>query len=539
MQVGKRFIFGTDIGTIRYIGPIKSAKAADVDYVGVEWDEDSKRKTTYDGSFDGDRYFTCDPKRGSFFKRSAVEGKFAFATPFFAEIQDRYEKNTLTDADREGMFLNTGNRTIQIEFVGEEKISARQSMTEHITDFCLKESALGRPYPADIAEADISAHISAVQAKTASLVSLDISRCLLTSWADLGSILAMCPAVETVRVDGNHMGPVAEGDPALIAQAAPKLRELFASNCGLRGEDIARLAAVPGLRALHVAENSLGTVTAPPSSLSLVRLGLERCGVDSWATVQDMTKGLTILDSLALEGNPLGDHQFTGESFPQSLRHITVSGTAINSWTTLESMGQTSVDSLRTGAEQVETDVRPVAVLEGLTAHKARLLCIARLGWLRLLNGAPVNQLERQDAERSYVRSVVQSMPGSTLAEIEAAHPMVPVLIDRHEMRPEFPALFGKAAKTTVLVHFKVMSGDDEIFAEDRDVPLSITVSELLKLVPIPAGHAAVRDRAAWVDPASGRTEELTKELLLVRDIGLDDGYEVRIPVTAVKRRRR
>ena len=112
-------------GTIRYVGPVASAKNDDK-WVGIEWDDVSRGKhdgSVVDASGNVHRYFSCASGAGSFVKPTTI----CFGISFISALRDRYvdldapqiaPDNILPDA-----FVTTAKgQQKSIEFVGETKI---------------------------------------------------------------------------------------------------------------------------------------------------------------------------------------------------------------------------------------------------------------------------------------------------------------------------------------------------------------------------------------------------------------------------------
>lgn len=51
-EVGRRVAVGDHLGTVRYVGPIPSAKGT---WLGIEWDDPSRGK--HNGTYNGHSYF--------------------------------------------------------------------------------------------------------------------------------------------------------------------------------------------------------------------------------------------------------------------------------------------------------------------------------------------------------------------------------------------------------------------------------------------------------------------------------------------------
>lgn len=125
---GARVQIVSDRATVRYVGPVAGQEGQ---WVGVEWDEPARGK--HDGTTGGVRYFTtkASPTAGSFVRTEKVD----WGCSVVEALRARYTnaRGELGDVAREEMYVHTVHqRRVQIEMVGEEKISALQSQTHKL-----------------------------------------------------------------------------------------------------------------------------------------------------------------------------------------------------------------------------------------------------------------------------------------------------------------------------------------------------------------------------------------------------------------------
>ncbi|GMI23545.1 hypothetical protein TeGR_g12704, partial [Tetraparma gracilis] len=123
------------LGTVRYVGPVASAKKQSDEYLGVEWDDDSRGK--HDGSVISRatnglvRHFKCEspsPSAASFMKAS----KLQYGVALVSTLGERYVKPGAPLLAPDNKFdgctaqVKQGRKAKQIEFFGEVKIRERQ-----------------------------------------------------------------------------------------------------------------------------------------------------------------------------------------------------------------------------------------------------------------------------------------------------------------------------------------------------------------------------------------------------------------------------
>ncbi len=439
------------------------------------------------------------------------------------------------------MFINSGNRVIPVEFVGEEKISLRQAKTQAITDMCLKDSNIGIGYPRT---ADRTKHQSEVSSMCEALVHLDVARCLISRWDVIAEILTMTPVLETLRLDGNRLTGVTEADIDAFVAAAPKtLKDVYISQCGLTAADLALLARLP-IAEIHLASNNFTDDDIQGMEFvendGIRTLGLEDNGLTSWGAIARVITAMTGLTALSVAGNALPDVPIADIHLPASVTALNLSGTAINDWKTLEDLVETAVTTIRTGSEQMDDKDQTMALFASFTSPQARMLCVARLPFIKCLNGANISKMERADAEKAYVRSVMSQEVTEPLEAIKGRHPRIVELVEAHDLQGEFPAQFGgEHEKTSVDLTLRFVSLGEIVHTAPLNAMLSWSIAELVKMAAPPAGFTAVREGVKYIDSNNEREEGLDQDKLLLEDYRMDDGYVVEVPVVKRRARRR
>ncbi|CAN0301222.1 unnamed protein product [Pylaiella littoralis] len=457
--VGDRVVDGNGFrATVRYVGPVCTAKDPTSLWIGVEFDDAGRGK--HDGAVqkpDGStlRYFTCgNGGSGSFLK----QGKFSVGIPMAEALRQQYvdmnapllaPENLLPDAYAS---TSKGGKKA-IEFYGESKIRRRQQVDtlHHCT---LRECGISK-----------AGELSVLSEAAGSFVHVDLKANLLSDWQEVGLIASQMPLLEILSVGSNRFRTPEEVPSSLESGACDHLRVLEVTSCGITSwSQVAMLGEwAPSLEELYAADNSVSDVvnvvaastsgnTKVEGFRRLKSLDLSETGLTSWEQVACFS-ALPVLATLLLNHNRVtdvvdmtstststatstsapvaakspgpasgdqvegwregdsgvsgegGDHHECLDSSSSTTRPpfavleaISLSGNQIEEWGAIDRLaGLPSLRSLR-------FNINPVT--SGLGASESRAACIARLSKLSRVNASEVGARERADAEKVYLRSL-------------------------------------------------------------------------------------------------------------------------------------
>eukprot|EP00752_Nemacystus_decipiens_P012382 g10974.t1 len=458
-RLGDRVVDGNGFrATVRYVGPVCTAKDPTSLWIGVEFDDPARGK--HDGAVeksDGStqRYFACGKGgSGSFLK----PGKFSVGTSMAEALRQRYvdmnapllaPENLLPDAYAS---TSKGGKKA-IEFYGESKIRRRQQMDtlQHCT---LRECGISK-----------AGDLSVLSEAAGAFVHVDLKANLLSDWQEVGLIASQTPLLEILSVGSNRFTTREGVPPSLASGACSSLRVLEITSCGIASwSQVAMLGAwAPSLEELYAADNNVsdvGEVAAASSTNGnkvdgfrrLRSLDLSETELSSWQQVACFS-ALPVLSTLLLNHNRIpdvegmtltsaptseaaagalespgpasgdqveaggdgrqgggvfgktGDERVNVGSLSQStssvlpfaaLEAISLSGNRIEDWGAVDRLaGLPCLRSLRFTSNPVTS---------GLGASESRAACIARLSRVSRVNASEVGARERADAEKLYLR---------------------------------------------------------------------------------------------------------------------------------------
>jgi hypothetical protein len=182
-------------GTVKYIGPVVTAKNKDDVWLGVEWDKANRGK--HDGSVvdsDGNlhKYFeVSSPLGGSFVKGNKVTAGCSFTDA----LKRRYVKEdapmVAPDSIIPDAFVVTSKgKQKSIEFVGEKKIRKWQQI-ETVNKIAMRDDEVSTAGD-DISE--VASHLTEV----------DLQDNLLWQWSEVANLSKQMPGLRTLLLHGNR-----------------------------------------------------------------------------------------------------------------------------------------------------------------------------------------------------------------------------------------------------------------------------------------------------------------------------------------------
>ncbi|KAF4035455.1 Ubiquitin-like domain [Phytophthora infestans] len=434
-------------GTVRYVGPVATAKNASTLYYGIEWDEWGRGKN--DGSVElpsGERvvHFSGPPGRkvsghGSpvsykcLFVKASIFDKTAERSSLLQRLHERYsnkeqysksEEGTPGDVVVAGEVGTTLGSEKPIEFVGAKKLSTQQTLQtiEKISLSCCQIVKLGGQGLGELAP---------------NLTELDLSRNLFSEWSDIIAVIRELPLLETLILSGNKLTIEEENDSSKLA-IFENLKVLVLSYTLLSWKNVGAIITrhLPKLEQLHVVGNEYEddqlTEWEPTGgwleTLSVLDLSLNR--LKSWSKVLQVVGEFANLSQLFLHGNQIVT--LVADVKPTSFQQLTtlsLSENLVDSWTSIDALNAFPLlDTLRFSKNPLTTQ---------MSLGEARLLVVARTDHITVFNASPVREKERKEAEQLYLKRILLELAviGEDTTEygrVLAAHPRFTRLRELH-----------------------------------------------------------------------------------------------------------
>jgi hypothetical protein len=399
------------VASIRYVGPVASAKKVEEIYAGVEWDDGTRgkhvgsvicRKTNEIVRHFGLKF--PSQTGGSFLRLNKIDLGVELSLKL---IQSRYvdpdaplvaPNNILPYSAR-----TSSGRNKPIEFLGEMKVRKRQQL-EDLDDISLRSMGISKCANGDEREllTNTFQHLK----------ELDLAGNLFSDWNDLFEVLLTFPQVEWLSFASNKIHDI----PLHLETKQGgfgHLRVLNLNKCSIESfRTIEILDKIcPNIEELCIAFSDLSDMSErDPDDLSsmvtplngfrqLQLLDCSSCNLDSWADQVHRLAHLPKLKTLILDDNLLSDPVIEeSKSEFYALENLQIAGTAIESWTGIQSLS--NLHNLKTFR------FRKCPLTDAIGSGEARAGTIARLPLIQVLNASQISAKERLEAERRYVSSV-------------------------------------------------------------------------------------------------------------------------------------
>ncbi|KAG3056853.1 hypothetical protein PI124_g23377, partial [Phytophthora idaei] len=542
------------LGTVRYVGPVATAKDASALYYGIEWDAWGRGKN--DGSVElpsGEQveHFSGPSGRklsghGSFvsykcsFVKATVFDKTTERSSLLQRLHERYsneerysnsEGGAPSDVVVAGEVGTTLGSEKPIEFVGAKKLSTQQTLQtiEKISLSCCQIVALGGQGLGKLAP---------------NLTELDLSRNLFSKWSDVLAIIRELPLLETLILSGNRF-TVDEESGKDEEAVFENLKLLVLNQTLLSWDNVGKIVTrhFPRLERLLLVDNEYedDQLTAFESTggwletLSMLDLSLNR--LRSWNQVLQIAGMVVNLSQLFLVGNRIVT-LVTDAAKPtafQKLTTLSLSENLIDSWTSIDALNAFPLlDTLRFSKNPLTTQ---------MSLGEARMLVVARTDHIAVFNASPVREKERKEAEQLYLKRILHELAviGEDKTEQErvlAAHPRFTRL---RELYPEISidqsgnsggsgSTTGprKLASSLIKVSIIPMSMQATSFEPlVKKIPQQMKVSQLKLLIEMKFGVGVPTQVLSF------RTDSRSMPMLLDDDnaevsyYGMQDGSEV------------
>lgn len=425
----------SSLGTVRYVGPVATAKDASVLYYGIEWDEWGRGKN--DGSVElpsGERVVhfagpAARCQRGelrhkcSFVKATSFD-KTAERSSLLARLQERYGNPVSSSAHAavgdDVMITGEVGTTLgsekPIEFVGAKKLSTQQTL-QTIEKISLSGC--------QIVELGSAAGGESLQTLAPNITELDLSRNLFSKWRNVLAVVRELPLLHTLILSGNRftVGGDEEG-------TFPNVKVLVLNQTLVPWREVLQLVTrhFPTLEELHVVGNEYDDdqLTAVEQSgwaetLSVLDLSLNL--LSSWKRVLHTLGAFVNLSQLFLNDNrivSLAADASASSGALQKLTSLSISNNLVDSWTSIDALRAFPLlDTLRFSRNPLT---------EQMSLGEARMLVVARTDSIAVFNASAVRPKERKEAEQLYLKRILHELAvvGEEKSEHErvlAAHP--------------------------------------------------------------------------------------------------------------------
>lgn len=235
------------------------------------------------------------------------------------------------------------------------------------------------------------------------IAELDLTDNLLSKWSEIHLLLQQFSGLEFLNLSNNLLSEPMAGGHGL---ADLRMRKLVLNGNKIDWASVDGLVrAMPQLDELHLSTNDLGD----PGNGAFAHDNLRQLflGCNPISSFEAVTHNLRVpaLELLSLAECPLASVPDLSEDespIMARLNNLSLSTTKIGSWE--------EVDKLRNFPSLKELRLQYVPILNELSAHERRMMIVARLPNIQVLNGGDmIPATEREDAERGFIRHFLSS----------------------------------------------------------------------------------------------------------------------------------
>ncbi|KAL8998016.1 MAG: hypothetical protein Q9169_002856 [Polycauliona sp. 2 TL-2023] len=316
-------------------------------------------------------------------------------------LKEKYgsENASKTEAEKSSSIVISGKT---VDEVGFDVISKKQSVWSDLTVVSLDALRIDNLYDKVLnLEQEQQQEESQVLSSGLKWQELDLSRNLFAEWDDVTAICAHLEELRILKLNGNRF-TISHPNQVQSAYTFKNLAELSLANCALEWDNIRTLCThqrFPVLETLSLAFNPLSSSPSPFLKLhlpNLKTLDLTSCNLATLQTLSSLTH-LPALSTFTLRSNPLTTLTTRPPLIFPQIKTLDLASTKLSAFSSLNPILTTFpiLSSLKTSQTPL-TASHP----------SSRLITIARLPGLTILNNTPIPPHERQNAELYYLNTI-------------------------------------------------------------------------------------------------------------------------------------
>ncbi|KAL8736158.1 MAG: hypothetical protein Q9166_000313 [cf. Caloplaca sp. 2 TL-2023] len=329
----------------------------------------------------------------------------------------------------------------EVDEVGFDAISKKQSAWTELTTVSLDGLRIDSRYQEPLRSEQDYQCIQQVLPRGLKWRELDLSRNLFDEWNDIKNVCTFLPELRVLKVNGNRFLDI-RSEHGEMDDTFKRLETLSLADTAVNWDDIITLCTqrrFPNLQCLNLAFNPLKD---PPNlNLSLpniTTIDLTSCNLHNIFPLSFLSR-LPALCTLILRSNPLAT---LTTSPPLTFPHLTTLDLTSTLLPTLSSLNP--IPPTFPSLTSLKTTFTPLTA----THPSPRLMTIAHLPGITILNNTPISTHERQDAELYYLNSIITPL---ILAAENAAQEAT--IVDEHPQLRPLCEKYGEPESITLKYH--------------------------------------------------------------------------------------
>ncbi|XP_074653758.1 tubulin-specific chaperone cofactor E-like protein [Tubulanus polymorphus] len=270
-----------------------------------------------------------------------------------------------------------------------------------------------------------------------SITELDLSNNEISSWEEVMKILECLTSLKHLNLSFNPLSSVLNADHC--KHPYPQLTHLVLNGCQASWDTLfIVLDTLPKLKELHLSLNSYDCVKLPMTQTNndaktfrtydtVETLHMNKTDITKWCEIGKLGNMFPKLQNLVVTENKLEDFSIdelgtNADTFP-NLKTLSVSNTLVSNWE--------AVQELASFPNLTEIRLQGIPLLQDYNEKQRRMFVLARLPAITRLNGSSVKDLEREDAERAFLRHYMnKAEKPARFDELEMKHGKLNALVE-------------------------------------------------------------------------------------------------------------
>ncbi|KAK3107515.1 hypothetical protein FSP39_016332 [Pinctada imbricata] len=230
---------------------------------------------------------------------------------------------------------------------------------------------------------------------------LDLTKNKISDWSEVLKMLRCLPKLWFLNLTSNPLQRASWPD-GNIADSFSNIKHLILNNTEVDWGIVMKLLTVfPCISELHLSLNKFSSVDIPenfPPYASLIKLHFAQNKIKEWSELNKIGRTFPNLEVFVGMESELETLQCEDdfEDYFSKLSSLNLSATKLQSWE--------DVDEIKNFPALKGVRLSGVPFLEEIEKKTRRQQIIARLPNIEQLNGSPIPEGEREDAERAFIR---------------------------------------------------------------------------------------------------------------------------------------
>ncbi|BFZ13633.1 hypothetical protein BsWGS_16672 [Bradybaena similaris] len=378
-------------------------------------------------------------------------------------------------------------------------------------------------------EIDVAGDPVLIQRMCQKVHELDLMENNITSWEEVLGIIECIPNLTFLNLTKNHL---ACDLPDLISRSLPQLTHLVLNSTMITWDAVLHLLeAFPKIEELHLSLNGFESVSIPVSTVTtstsaspsdsvtltnypnLQRLFFVGNNIVDWREFNKLGAFFPNLEFLLISETDLEEIE-GADDIPNCFRCLHTLGlnrTHLKSWDEIE--------KLRLFPCLNDVRLNGIPFLEEFPEKFRRQHTVALLPNITTLNGSPVKDAEREDAERAYIRLYMnKEEKAARYFELEKQH---------GKLDPLAKVIFKPKLHIKMMV--RVEGPNQELIkVEEMDIDVNQTVKDLKKLLSNVAGCSVSKFQLYYLETEYSQTpERLPNSDRKLHSYSMKDGDEL------------